>query len=235
MTATAAGILGLLAALPARAAEPSFTVHFDSAQISTNPPPASGVKGSAIFTFTSAGLELTLSNDTDTAQASELVAMAFQVPDGITAINTFTRAGWNTLQPGGSLPSLPEFDVCQSISSDCTASGSPNAGLDSGDSALVTRFTLSGLGATASLSDYRAAFVAQGPSSFAMRLKGIDDPQIPGPDTEGSDTLTGYLIKTPGQAPGDAVPGPVPILGAAAAFGYSRRLRQRLKAQSAIQ
>ncbi len=34
----------------------------------------------------------------------------------------------------------------------------------------------------------------------------------------------------PPPAPGDAVPGPLPLLGAAAAFGYSRKLRGRIKA-----
>lgn len=36
----------------------------------------------------------------------------------------------------------------------------------------------------------------------------------------------------PPQGPGDAVPGPLPLFGAAAAFGYSRKLRQRLKART---
>ncbi|MBM5822914.1 MAG: hypothetical protein FJ082_10840 [Cyanobacteria bacterium K_Offshore_surface_m2_011] len=38
----------------------------------------------------------------------------------------------------------------------------------------------------------------------------------------------GRLTKAP-NAPGDAVPGPLPVLGIAAAFGYSRKLRKRIQ------
>lgn len=38
----------------------------------------------------------------------------------------------------------------------------------------------------------------------------------------------GRLTK-PGDGPGDAVPGPLPVLGIAAAFGYSRKLRKRIQ------
>ena len=37
-------------------------------------------------------------------------------------------------------------------------------------------------------------------------------------------------LTKPGQAPGDEVPGPLPVLGIAAAFGYSRKLRKRIQA-----
>ena len=36
------------------------------------------------------------------------------------------------------------------------------------------------------------------------------------------------------QVPGDEVPGPLPLLGAGAAFGYSRKLRRRLNANAVI-
>ena len=39
---------------------------------------------------------------------------------------------------------------------------------------------------------------------------------------------------TPGQAPGQAVPGPLPVLGALAAFRYSRKLRKRLAASALV-
>ncbi|MBW4531000.1 MAG: hypothetical protein KME02_09985 [Aphanothece saxicola GSE-SYN-MK-01-06B] len=37
------------------------------------------------------------------------------------------------------------------------------------------------------------------------------------------------FLQVPGQAPPDSVPGPLPILGAAAAFGVSRKLRARIQ------
>ncbi|MCP9931697.1 hypothetical protein KBY82_12990 [Cyanobium sp. AMD-g] len=41
------------------------------------------------------------------------------------------------------------------------------------------------------------------------------------------------FIQRPRQAPPDAVPGPLPILGAAAAFGVSRKLRARIRKPAA--
>ncbi len=49
----------------------------------------------------------------------------------------------------------------------------------------------------------------------------------PGPGTE---PRSGWLTPPPHGDPGDpAVPGPAPFLGAAAAFGFSRRLRRRIR------
>ncbi len=36
------------------------------------------------------------------------------------------------------------------------------------------------------------------------------------------------FVQVPGEAPPESVPGPLPILGAAAAFGFSRKLRARI-------
>lgn len=50
--------------------------------------------------------------------------------------------------------------------------------------------------------------------------------------TEGGATvLDNTLVQAPGQEfPPDDVPGPLPLLGAGAAFGFSRRIRNRIKA-----
>ncbi|WP_216920005.1 DUF1194 domain-containing protein [Synechococcus sp. CCAP 1479/9] len=40
--------------------------------------------------------------------------------------------------------------------------------------------------------------------------------------------ITNKLIREVGPGPGDSVPGPLPVLGAAAAFGFSRKLRRRI-------
>ena len=42
------------------------------------------------------------------------------------------------------------------------------------------------------------------------------------------------FIQRPRKAPPDTVPGPVPVLGAAAAFGFSRRLRARIRKTAAL-
>jgi hypothetical protein len=44
-------------------------------------------------------------------------------------------------------------------------------------------------------------------------------------------TTNNFFSQRPGRVPGD-VPGPLPILGAGMAFGFSRRLRSRVKASS---
>lgn len=54
-------------------------------------------------------------------------------------------------------------------------------------------------------------------------------------ETGGSDKITGKPRNKPGGGPGDAVPGPLPVLGAAAAFVQTRRLRRRLAAARSTQ
>ena len=60
---------------------------------------------------------------------------------------------------------------------------------------------------------------------IAARFKAIEPGDL-------SDKLLAGTIGGGGQAPGDEVPGPVPLLGAAAAFGYSRKLRRRIGANT---
>jgi hypothetical protein len=112
--------------------------------------------------------------------------------------------------------------------------------LANGASTTVGTFTLSSSLTTATA--YRDAFVAmfQPPSGSAgtfdgnyfVRFKAIE----PG-STGGSDKVWATSITTGGggdPGPGDAVPGPLPLLGAGAAFGYSRKLRRRMKAHAVI-
>ena len=44
---------------------------------------------------------------------------------------------------------------------------------------------------------------------------------------------TGNFNFAPAPGPGDQVPGPLPVLGAGAALGWSRKLRRRIKDRSA--
>ncbi len=45
-------------------------------------------------------------------------------------------------------------------------------------------------------------------------------------------TVNNNFTQRPARAPVDSVPGPVPLLGGAAAFGFSRRLRNRIRQSS---
>lgn len=55
------------------------------------------------------------------------------------------------------------------------------------------------------------------------------NPQNCGPYTGKLDFVAGGGIQGPVQFASTPVPGPLPVLGAAAAFGYSRKLRKRIK------
>jgi len=55
------------------------------------------------------------------------------------------------------------------------------------------------------------------------------NPQNCGPYTGRLDFVAGGRIEGPVQFASTPVPGPLPVLGAAAAFGYSRKLRKRIK------
>jgi hypothetical protein len=58
------------------------------------------------------------------------------------------------------------------------------------------------------------------------RLLSFDGDGIP------RDEDSGFLTFTPVPPPAAAVPGPLPVVGAAAAFGFSRKLRKRIKGSS---
>lgn len=161
--------------------------------------------------------------------------------------------GWSIVE-GDSLDPFGTFDICAegSAGTGCDASASPNTGLGIGSlktSVATFNFTsdpdfleaCEGPGqALCTATKYRDAFVAmyQAPTGSAgtfdgnyfMRFKGITG------TNGGSDKIWATSITTGGggggQIPGDSVPGPLPLFGAAAAFGYSRKLRRRVKVQS---
>lgn len=261
-TVTAAGILSLMAARPALAAtNPYFTLTFESTASSSTNGGINGILGEATYTFSTTNLgEMTLSLRNlsgSPVTGSRLVSTGFDLPtnppaDANVSFVSFTQIdpNWNILYPGTAVPPFPAFDVCTSVYSttpnnppDCDASGSPSLGLANGASTTVGTFTLSSSPTLDTATKYRDAFVAmfQAPPSdgtagtfdnggYFMRFKDIQPAS-----TGGSDKIWATRITTGGdQAPGDSVPGPVPLFGAAAAFGYSRRLRRRLKASASI-
>jgi hypothetical protein len=203
-------------------------------------------------------LTLTLKNtSTDPPiDASKFVAAAFTVPDNISYVANSYVGGvrFNQLfldpdadiQPFGDASPPPQsYDIC--IRATTTGGGGCNGGqsglgLNNGEFYDVSfQFTSSSV---TTPEQFKAAFLTAstppvppidkvGP--VAGRFQSIDCDSQSNCGTSDSDKILGGIPTTPPPpAPGDAVPGPLPIFGAAAAFGYSRKLRQRLKAQTMI-
>ncbi len=251
-TGVAAGVLGVLAATPALAAgDPFFTLNFTSNPSSSTNGGITGIQAEATYTFSSTNVgdvTLSLKNLSGSpVTSSRLVGTGLNLPtnppaDADIGITSFSQSdtNWN-VSYGDSLPPFGVFDVCASStpSGACDAPGSPNNGLLNGQSTTIGTFTLNSTPSLATATAYRNAFVAmfQAPPSggsaanfdgnYFVRFKAIQ----PG---GGSDKVWATSITvSPDPNPGDAVPGPLPLFGAAAAFGYSRKLRRRMKIQSA--
>ncbi len=254
-TVSAAGVLAVLAAFPALAADPFFTLTFESTAASSTNGGIKGIKGLATYTFsetTIGQMTLSLTNLSGSpATKAYLVSSGFNQPTNNPAgsdvsIVSFLEpdSKWDVaLSPAnGGLSPFGSFDACASTDDgECDASGAANLGLAIGSpSKDVAIFTLkSGNAPLTTATAYRDAFVkmfkaptksggaGEFDGNYFMRFKGLEG------TNGGSDKIWATGISTGGgggQAPGDAVPGPLPVLGAAAAFGYSRKLRQRLKA-----
>ena len=181
--------------------------------------------------------------------SSRLVGTGLNLPTNPPAPSDIGISGISQSDPdwnvsfGDSLPPFGVFDVCASstTSGNCDAPGSPNDGLLNGESTTIGTFSLNSTPTLLTATAYRDAFVAmfQAPPSggsaanfdgnYFVRFKAIQ----PG---GGSDKVWATSITTGGngQNPGDKVPGPLPLFGAAAAFGYSRKLRRRLNTKAFI-
>ncbi|WP_156818481.1 hypothetical protein [Cyanobium gracile] len=249
----AAGLTTLLAATPAFAADPFFKIHFASGPTSSSNGPNGypGIQGVATYTFSTTNIGQMVLNleNTSTVGTSKLVGTGFDIPSAtsspsfsppITVANATSIPNWG-INTGDSLPPFGQFDICVTTNdpngttlSGCDA-GAQVFGLSNGQNQNVATFNFTGLSNTASATDYRNAFASlfttAPDNSFVMRFKNVD---IPGVVTDGSDKILATSIERGGngdQAPGDSVPGPLSVFGAAAAFGYSRKLRQRIKLQ----
>lgn len=94
-------------------------------------------------------------------------------------------------------------------------------------------FRLGGQGESITLTFTNADNNLAASQFFAKTAKGYyTSAHIQGLTNGGSTNIVGTPPGTdpPPPAPGDSVPGPLPLLGAAAAFGYSRKLRTRIGA-----
>lgn len=239
VAATSLAALTTLLSASAAVAADTFTVFFDPSKgsASSNSPPT-GVSGEATFTFTGLGSTVTMAMDlknTSSAPitASRFVGIGFQLPTDV-VFNSYTpSSSFDAVVTNGSLPPFGSFAICvTSANPDCLASGSPNSGLSNGQSFTPAgSFSLSSAslsGATAFRDAFVGMFTTNQYNPFIARFKAIQG------GNGGSDKLTGVICNDNGScegpppAPGDSVPGPLSIVGAPAAFGYSRKLRKRL-------
>ncbi|MBD2718299.1 DUF1194 domain-containing protein [Synechococcus sp. FACHB-909] len=90
--------------------------------------------------------------------------------------------------------------------------------------AVASGIIINGLGVGAGASGFLTANVAT-PANGATKAGFVETAA----DFDAFETaITNKLIREVGPGPGDSVPGPLPVLGAAAAFGFSRKLRRRI-------
>jgi hypothetical protein len=214
-----------------------------------------GVTGTMNFVFGDAGdsnantytLDLTIKNTSSSPiTSSSLTGFGFDTPTGVSSL-LYNRNGTNFYQATDSLTisPAPSFNFCASTDNNINngtncGAGSVPQGLANGQQATV-KYTFNFAGTNPGVADVSTAFLnlfnglaIQAPPNdtkavnntvvLAARFQGINSASLNG----GSDKVTGKPGTPPDGGPGDAVPGPLPVLGAAAAFVQSRRLRRRL-------
>ncbi|WP_259724635.1 hypothetical protein [Synechococcus sp. CS-1332] len=221
-----------------------------------------GVTGTMDFLFGDAGdsnantytLDLTIKNTSGAPiTSSSITGFAFDTPTGVSAF-TYNRNGTNFYKADDSLTISPApfFTFCASTDNNINngtncGSGVVASGLANGQSATV-KYAFNFAGTSPEVGDVSNAFfnlfdglvlatplnqnkVVNNTVVLAARFQGINSATENG----GSDKVTGKPQTKPDGGPGDAVPGPLPVLGAAAAFVQSRRLRRRLAAARSAQ
>lgn len=191
--------------------------------------------------------------------ASEFVALAFQLPSNISTVDlgaganadlgytpssgslfdiAVANADFSPFDSTAPRPPLDPYSLCITAGNDngCTGGGNPGDGLNNATLGYSAgTFRLSAADVSGALAFRQAFFNFYQPlipptgdpayiGPIAARFKAIE------PGGRSDKLLAGTIGG--GQAPGDEVPGPVPLLGAAAAFGYSRKLRRRIGAHT---
>jgi hypothetical protein len=248
-----AGATALLGGGSALAATNSFTVDLNKSFGDAY----TGVTGTMDFLFGDAGdsnantytLDLTIKNTSGAPiTSSSLTGFAFDTPTGVSSL-LYDRNGTNFIQAGKdqSIGNVG-FNFCASTSKNTDPnknncdSGDTKLGLGNGQSAAV-KYTFNFAGLTPTVDDVSTAFLnlfsglqtspppndsqaVKNTVVLAARFQAINSTT----STGGSDKVTGKPRTKPGGGPEAEVPGPLPVLGAAAAFAQSRRLRRRLAA-----
>lgn len=222
-----------------------------------------GATGTMAFDFTNVMdneyiMKIDITNTTGTAPSpgtatsSQLTAFAISFPESFTSSSS--NFGYNPLSspfifldPSASIGSVGSFDVCATSKANgqgvgnCNGAGSGNAGLPSSPPPINTtsvQFTInSTAGSADAVSQAFQAFINSSTPDPAVAMRWQ---AIVGSTVSTSDKGGGKIICTPGTpgctggGSGDEVPGPLPLFGAAAAFGYSRKLRRRINATSVV-
>ena len=195
-----------------------------------DPPGAAALTGFALSLPTDGGFGFLTYNP----QLSPFLQIVQPKPGGNITLAANQTYNMTSLSEGTKLPPLGTFDFCFIDSgANCTGAGSGTTGLQPNQAGSVRFKIASTLGSTLAVSEAIKSFIGgqslSGPYAVATRWQGIG--------TDGcSDKVPGYVCPTgdpgcdpPPFTPPDEVPGPLPLFGAAAAFGYSRKLRRRLQ------
>lgn len=246
-----AGVTVLLGSGSAMAATSSFFVDLNKSFGNSY----KGVTGTMNFLFDDAGdsnvntysLDLTIKNTSQSPiTASSITGFAFDTPTGVSNF-LYKRNGTNFYQATDtSINPAPSFSFCASTDSNLRnqtnncVSGPTAVGLANNQSATV-KYTFNFAGTNPVVGDVSTAFynlfnglvlttplnqnkVDKDTVVLAARFQGI----YTATRRNDSDKVTGKPRDKKDNSPGETVPGPLPVLGAAAAFLQSRRLRRRL-------
>jgi hypothetical protein len=140
----------------------------------------------------------------------------------ITAINT---NAFETTRTNARVIDISTDGVGNTTLGSCATPGNEaQCAQDQRASAVASGIIINGLGVGAGASGFLTANVAT-PSNGATNA-GFVQTAADFDDFEAA--ITTKLIREVGPGPEDSVPGPLPVLGAAAAFGFSRKLRRRI-------
>lgn len=152
---------------------------------------------------------------------------------------------WLTITGSATAPYAPfsNFDFCARMSSSSGCHGGSGGTGIGGGSTVKVQFKLKSNDSAIATADQVAErfynlFNAFEPgdrwskAQIALRFQNVK--KANGRTESGGEKVTGAAFwRIPDEGPTDAVPGPLPVLGAAAAFGWSRRMRRRIKLSAA--
>jgi hypothetical protein len=167
---------------------------------------------------------------------------------GTTGVVANPSANLDTSLNITSLPTAPyapfsDFDFCARKSSSAGCHGNSASDGIAGGTTVNVQFRLLSNLSSISTADLVAErfynlFNSFDPSQslnkaqIALRFQGVTNTN--GQSVTTGEKVTGAAIwRSTGQAPTDQVPGPLPILGGAAAFGWSRKIRRLIRRSEA--
>lgn len=152
---------------------------------------------------------------------------------------------WLTITGSATAPYAPfsNFDFCARMSSSNGCHGGSGSTGIGGGSTVKVQFKLQSNDSSIATADQVAErfynlFNAFEPgdrwskAQIALRYQNVK--KANGRSESGGEKVTGAAFwRIPDEGPTDAVPGPLPVLGGAAAFGWSRKMRHRIRLSSA--